>query len=209
MIKLLTNKKTIEKEICKTAKIFGEEYSVEIIYTKINNPELDLIGKTIKVYLPGKYKKLKYTGIVKIALEKMYDEIARVEIENVMEETGKQNKVFVSSDDIFQNTECLFIEYDDVLKSPMFSLLNIIKDRESVKKIFDMTEFDGLTSNELYEWYVERESKNMFKYLDLLDDSLTNIFDDDVNVFYRWCDSFYEDMYKSLPHCQPAAAYQD
>ena len=87
MIKLLTNKKTIEKEICKTAKIFGEEYSVEIIYTKINNPELDLIGKTIKVYLPGKYKKLKYTGIVKIALEKMYDEIARVEIENVMEET--------------------------------------------------------------------------------------------------------------------------
>lgn len=119
--------------------------------------------------------------------------------ENVMEETGKQNKVFVSSDDIFQNTECLFIEYDDVLKSPMFSLLNIIKDRESVKKIFDMTEFDGLTSNELYEWYVERESKNMFKYFDLLDDSLTNIFDDDVNVFYRWCDSFYEDMYKSLP----------
>ena len=43
--------------------------------------------------------------------------------ENVMEETGKQNKVFVSSDDIFQNTECLFIEYDDVLKSPMFSVL--------------------------------------------------------------------------------------
>lgn len=87
MIKLLTNKKAVEKEICKTAKIFGEEYSVEIIYTKINNPELDLIGKTIKVYLPGKYKKLKYMGIVKIALEKMYDEIARVEIENVMEET--------------------------------------------------------------------------------------------------------------------------
>ena len=87
MIKLLTKKETIEKELCKTTRIFGEEYNVQIIYTKINNPELDLIGKTINVYLPNKFRKVKNTAILKLALEKMYDEIARIEIENIMEET--------------------------------------------------------------------------------------------------------------------------
>lgn len=85
MIKLLTKK--IEKEICKTTKIFGENYTVQIMYKKIQNPELNLVGKTIMIYLPNKYKKIGNTQILKVALEKMYDEIARIEIENVMEET--------------------------------------------------------------------------------------------------------------------------
>ena len=87
MIRLITKKHEIKKELTKTTRIFGEEYNVEIIYTKINNPELDLVGKIIKIYLPNKYKKIKNTAILKLALEKMYDEIARIEIENVMEET--------------------------------------------------------------------------------------------------------------------------
>ena len=87
MVKLLTKKERIENELRKTTWVFGEEYNVEIIYTKINNPELDLIGKIIYIYLPNKFRKIKNTEILKIALEKMYDEIARIEIENVMEET--------------------------------------------------------------------------------------------------------------------------
>ena len=87
MIKIATKKQLIEKELCKSTRIFGEEYNVQIIYTKTNNPELDLIGKTINIFLPNKYKKIKSTAILKLALEKMYDEIARIEIENIMEET--------------------------------------------------------------------------------------------------------------------------
>lgn len=87
MIKLLTKKVNIERELCRTTKIFGENYIVQIVYKKINNPELNLVGKTIIIYLPSKYKKIGNTQILKVALEKMYDEIARVEIENVMEET--------------------------------------------------------------------------------------------------------------------------
>ena len=87
MIKLLTKKQLVEKELCQKARVFGEEYDVQIVYTKINNPELDLIGKTIYINLPNKLRKIKNTVILKIALEKMYDEIARVEIENLMEET--------------------------------------------------------------------------------------------------------------------------
>ena len=86
-MKLLNRKTEVLKEISKTAKIFGETYNIEIIYKKITNPELELVGKKILIYLPFKYKKNGNIEVLKLALEKMYDEIARIEIENIMEET--------------------------------------------------------------------------------------------------------------------------
>ena len=38
MMKLLGKKINLEKEIGKTAKIFGENYDIKIIYKKIENP---------------------------------------------------------------------------------------------------------------------------------------------------------------------------
>lgn len=87
MMKLLNKKTSIERELCKEVKIFGEDYGVQIIYKKMDNPELVLSGKNIIIYLPHKYKRTRNTEILKLALEKMYDEIARIEIESVMEET--------------------------------------------------------------------------------------------------------------------------
>lgn len=87
MLKILNRKTKLEKEINGTVKIFGENISVKAIYSKTKNPELELIGKNINVYLPHKYKKTGNTAIIKLALEKMYDEIARIEIEKIMEET--------------------------------------------------------------------------------------------------------------------------
>ncbi len=87
MIRLLNRKNKIERELGKSVKIFGKTISVNIIYSKIKNPELDLVGNIINVYLPNKYKKTGNVAILKLAIDKMYEEIARVEIENVMEET--------------------------------------------------------------------------------------------------------------------------
>ena len=87
MVKLLSKKINLEKEIGKTTKIFGENYEIKIIYKKINNPELNLNEKSIEINLPFKYKRYTNIDILKLALEKMYDEIARIEIENIMEET--------------------------------------------------------------------------------------------------------------------------
>ena len=86
-MKLLNKKIKFENELPKSVTIFGEGYNVEIIYTKIKNPELNLCTKVIKIYLPLKYKKNGNVEVLKLALEKMYDEIARIEIENIMEET--------------------------------------------------------------------------------------------------------------------------
>ena len=87
MSNLLGRKSKVEKELNGNVKLFGENISVRVIYSKIKNPELELIGKNISVFLPNKYKKGGNISIVKLALEKMYDEIARIEIEKVMEET--------------------------------------------------------------------------------------------------------------------------
>ena len=87
MINLLNRTNKIEKNLKNTVTIFGETISIKVIYNKIKNPELNLEGKIIYIYLPNKYKKSDNTTILNIAIEKMYDEIARVEIEKVMEET--------------------------------------------------------------------------------------------------------------------------
>ncbi len=86
-MRLLSKKTKIEKQLSRTTTIFGEIYNIEVIYHNIPNPELDLCGKNIIVHLPNKYKKRGNVEIIKLALKKMYDEIARIEIENVMEET--------------------------------------------------------------------------------------------------------------------------
>lgn len=87
MLKLLLKKEKIENELGKNVKLFGKDIAVKIIYTKTKNPELNLVGNVINVYLPNKYKRNKNMDIVKIAIDKMYDEIARIEIEKAMEET--------------------------------------------------------------------------------------------------------------------------
>ena len=51
-----------KKIIMPSAKIFGENYTVEVVYKKISNPELNLCGKIIMVYLPTKYKRTGDTG---------------------------------------------------------------------------------------------------------------------------------------------------
>ena len=83
----LLRKNRIEESLPSVAKIFGENYIVKVVYEKINNPELSLVGKNIIISLPRKYKKTGNTEILKLALQKMYDEIARIEIENTMEQT--------------------------------------------------------------------------------------------------------------------------
>ena len=87
MFKLLFKNEKIERELGKKVKLFGKEISVKVIYTKIKNPELNLVGNVINVYLPSKYKKGENIDIIKVAIDKMYDEIARIEIEKAMEET--------------------------------------------------------------------------------------------------------------------------
>ena len=67
--------------------VLGVDYRVKIVYKNIKITELDVEEKTIKISLPNKYKKNSNVTILDLAIEKMYEQIANVEIERAMEKT--------------------------------------------------------------------------------------------------------------------------
>lgn len=87
MIQLVKRRVEMKKIEDTKIRVFGQKIDVNVKYTKTQNPELNLEDNVINIYLPNKYKKVGNTEILKLALKKMYDEIARIEIEKVMEET--------------------------------------------------------------------------------------------------------------------------
>ena len=84
---LKTTNTTMTKEVDDKVKIFGKDYNLNILYKNIKNAELYLEDKNIQIYLPNKYKKIENNQIIKLVLDKMYDEIAKQEVEKVMEKT--------------------------------------------------------------------------------------------------------------------------
>ena len=80
-MKIIT-KKSIERH---PVPILGIDYKVKIVYSNIKYPQLDVDEKLIKISLPNKHKKSNNEKILDLAINKMYNEIARVEIERAME----------------------------------------------------------------------------------------------------------------------------
>ena len=73
-----------------SVKIFGKNYDIEVKYKNIKSPELNLQKNyKIEIVLPNKYKKVGNEQILKISIEKMYEQIANNEIEDLMEKTRK------------------------------------------------------------------------------------------------------------------------
>ena len=73
-----------------SVKIFGKNYDVQVEYKNIKAPELNLRENyKIEIILPAKYKKVGNEQILKMSIEKMYEQIANTEIEGIMEKTRK------------------------------------------------------------------------------------------------------------------------
>ncbi len=71
----------------KTVKVLGQNYDLAIKYKNIKKPNLSIENGQILVTLPNKYKKMNNEQIIKMLIEKMYDMIAKKEIERAMEKT--------------------------------------------------------------------------------------------------------------------------
>ena len=65
--------------------VLGIDYRVKIVYKNTKITQLDIENKTIKISLPNKYKKISSKELLDLAIEKMYEQIAKVEIERAME----------------------------------------------------------------------------------------------------------------------------
>ena len=91
-MKIMTKKINLKITIEETAErhpvpVLGTDYKVKIIYKNIKVAELDVEDKIIKISLPNKYKKANNERILDIAIAKMYEQIAKVEVERAMEKT--------------------------------------------------------------------------------------------------------------------------
>lgn len=89
LVKRKINVKTIENSSIERhpVPVLGIDYKVKIVYKNTKITELDVEGKTIKISLPNRYKKASNKEILDLAIEKMYEQIAKVEIERAMEKT--------------------------------------------------------------------------------------------------------------------------
>lgn len=89
---ILTKMEEYEENLSnmQSVKIFGKNYDIQVKYQNIKMPELNLNKNyKIEIVLPNKYKKAGNEKILKISIEKMYEQIAKNEIENLMEKTRK------------------------------------------------------------------------------------------------------------------------
>ena len=91
-MKIMTKKINLKITIEETPErhpvpVLGTDYKVKIIYKNIKVAELDVEDKIIKISLPNKYKKANNERILDIAIDKMYEQIAKVEVERAMEKT--------------------------------------------------------------------------------------------------------------------------
>ena len=88
MTKKINFKITIEDSIERhPVPVLGTDYKVKIVYKNVKVAELDVEDKLIKISLPNKHKKENNEKILDLAIEKMYEQIANVEIERAMEKT--------------------------------------------------------------------------------------------------------------------------
>lgn len=78
----IDSKKEIERH---PVPVLGTDYKVKIQYKNIKIAELDVEKNIIKISLPNKYKKTSDKQILDLAIDKMYEQIAKVEIERAME----------------------------------------------------------------------------------------------------------------------------
>ena len=91
-MRIMTKKINLKITIEETAErhpvpVLGTDYRVKVIYKNVKFAKLDVEDKLIKISLPNKYKKANNERILDIAIDKMYEQIAKVEIERAMEKT--------------------------------------------------------------------------------------------------------------------------
>lgn len=88
--------------------------------------------------------------------------MAEIKYDEFMTPNGKKNKVILTTDTPFQNSQAIFLEYDDIIKCPQFVLAYTIKDDPVLQSIFDLSSIIGLDLEELFEWYENRKFRNIF-----------------------------------------------
>lgn len=63
-------------------------------------------------------------------------------------------------DKMFMNSECMVVEYNDILKCPWFVLLTVIDQNKKLEPIMNLDKISSLDADSRFEWYCNRENRN-------------------------------------------------
>ncbi len=72
--------------------ILGATFEVKVAYKNVKVTELNFENREVKIVLPLKYKNKDITKILNIILNKMYEQIAKKEVEAIMEKIRSKLK---------------------------------------------------------------------------------------------------------------------
>lgn len=89
-----TKVKQVKVEYKKVSNItiLGKTFEVKVAYKDIKVTEINLESKEVKIILPLKYKNKDTASILNIILNKMYEQLARKEVEIIMEKIRSKLK---------------------------------------------------------------------------------------------------------------------
>lgn len=116
-----------------------------------------------------------------------------------MTPTDSNNKVFLASDTPFLNSDLLFVEYLDVLKSPLFLLLQTLKENPFLNTIFNLEEIRNMQLDELYKWYVNRKEFDIFHNFPVFDNAYNELFNGNVDDMDEWCNTIILKELETIP----------
>lgn len=94
-------------------------------------------------------------------------------------------KVIRTENTLFKNSQCLFVEYSDILKMPYFLLLRSVQSSTNMGKLFDLSEIKNLKLADTYLWYLKRNEYNIYKNFKLLQTPTCEVNDEFYNYILQ------------------------
>ena len=122
-----------------------------------------------------------------------------------MDDTPKY--MYCGRDEVFTNSNVLFVEYNDIIKSPWILSLTILNCFSDVVECFDITEIEDMKSDlsKLYNWYINRKEINPLRCLPRKNDLFKDTELDDLmntlvldNIASAPCDLNFSTVLKNV-----------
>lgn len=103
--------------------------------------------------------------------------------------------IYRGNDTLFYNSQCLFVEYHDIISIPWFTMLAFVKNTTAFGDIFKMDEISDYDLKGLLEWYIYRKHRNIFKSIGVLD-SIENFPEEGYDIMLDKAMSISDDIYR-------------
>ena len=173
--KIIDITKPVEIKTYLTVSVLGKSLNLNINYKDINVPSLDIEEKEVNIFLPMRYKKSGTVDIVSAAIQKMYAEIAEIEIANSMEKirvmlgfAPEDYSIKRLKDTFIRNTKNKTIEINPdivkynrkIIETTLIQSFCKLKHREGSKEYIKLLE-DSLEKYENFEYKVLKIAKKI------------------------------------------------